>query len=766
LKFAPLIVSTLLFLLSSFAAFANDDVLWKLDVKDGKPSNCKLNWTKLLKDAKGIECFNADTEKSPSPWNTCIDIAPGLLKAGQDYVVTFDYEIFDRPTEATYFYVFARSEKLGYGADKWTKWNDASGAHGTATLRISPKSNDYGIYVGIHTKGAMRVENLCILQGNGFAEANLNGIKEEAEPPPIITGAKPFVVDAPNNPEGAILNLADFNCEIDSPQASSETKEDRNRNALKAALNECRKVGAAKLTLPKGVYRITSGRTLEFKDLHDFVFDGNGSTFLFDKISGGNGISISNCNRTVFRNFNLDWDWNKDPLASIGRLTKLAPDKSYFEMRFEKDVPFEPKRWVTMLELDENLMVPGPGPEFGNFGPKKVERVDANTVRVYPSYPLSTNVGKLYLLRHYVYDKEGITMGDNTHMSMQNVTIFSFPGLAFVTGGAQHHCEFLHCRITFPPNERRPITTTADGFHVAHSKGFIKLEDCDFGYMGDDCVNIHDVFQRGVTRANDYTLVLNNIVSWRCPFAVGDPVELRNADFSPAKFEANVTEMKSDSDAKTLTLVLDKELPSQIDTQSMVFNRHYGGDNYIIRNCYFHENRARGMLLKSANNMVEGNRFYHNQHAAMMLTLDTDSNWSEGYGPSNIVIRNNKFDSPNCRGTADGAAVYLRATVNGKPEKYEAVKNILFENNSWNETTGPAIEAASFNKLVVSNNTITNRNRPYNECKMRGCIVAEEGKGLWVNGNTWNTKTNVQNPSVFYDASTVRQVFCSDNQLQ
>jgi hypothetical protein len=201
--------------------------------------------------------------------------------------------------------------------------------------------------------------------------------------------------------------------------------------------------------VPKGVYRITSGETIVFEGLSDFIFDGGGSTFLFHQIKGGAGMLIKNCTRTAFSNFNLDWDWKVDPLASIGRILKIAPNSSYFEMRFETAAPLDPKRWVTMNPLDEKLRAPGTGKEFGGFGPKKIEKLDLQTVRVWPSYPVQAKAGQLYLLRHYTYEKHGLVMAGNTHLSLQYVTIFSFPGIGFIVGGDQHHFELLHSRQPF-----------------------------------------------------------------------------------------------------------------------------------------------------------------------------------------------------------------------------------------------------------------------------------------------------------------------------
>ena len=317
---------------------------------------------------------------------------------------------------------------------------------------------------------------------------------------------------------------------------------------------------------------------------------------------------IENCTRTVLKNFSLDWDWKVDPLASIGRVTKVDP--AYFEMRFETAAPLDPKRWVTMNPLDEKLRVPGTGTEFGDFRPKAIDRLDPQTVRVWPSYRVPAKAGQLYLLRHYTYEKHAIVMASNMHLSLQYVTIFSFPGIGFISGGDQHHFELLHCRITYPDKERRPITTTADGFHVSQSQGYIRLEDCDFGYMGDDCVNIHDNVHSGVRRVDPHTLVAEHIVPWTCPYAQGDLVEIRNGDFSLTGFTGKLKAATPDYKHSEVTLVFENQLPSQVNPDAILFNHRYGSRNCIIRDCYFHENRARGVLCNTADWVVEGNRFF------------------------------------------------------------------------------------------------------------------------------------------------------------
>jgi hypothetical protein len=742
----------------------NNDILWQLDLRKSPPIDYQLQFSQIVEDEKGLPILEADSRNDKGIWHSCITLPKGLLKGGVDYFVTLDYEIIDQSDPACYFYLFARSGSLGNGADKWLKWKNSSGNMGTAKLRISPSAGDFQLITGIHARGAIRIRNLVIHHGTGWAMLPLTGSTEGVQPPTPPTGAQPFTIDAPSNPKGPVLNLADFGAVADG-DAPPSTGPDRNALALKAAIAKCRETCASKLIVTRGVYRITSGETIIFDSLHDFTFDGGGSTFLFHQIKGGAGMSIKRCNRTVFRNFNMDWDWSFDPLASVGRVLGVGPNSTYFEMRFEHAAPLDPKRWITMNPLDEKLGAPGAGQEIGGFDPKHIDSLDPHTVRVWPSRFITPVIGQLYLLRHYTDPKHCILLTSNTHLSLQYVTVYSFPGIAFLVGGDQHHFELVHCRITYPQNQRRPITTTSDGFHIGQSQGFIRLEDCDFGYMGDDCINIHDDIHSGIRLVDAHTLVATNIIAWYCPFAAGDLVEIRNGDYSPTGFTGKLISSKSDYKNKEVTLSFQQELPGGLPPDAILFNHRYGSRNCIIRNCYFHENRARGILCNTADWLIEGNRFFHNQHSAVLLLADVDPSWSEGFGAQNIIFRNNQVDSSNCTGAWDGAAVGIRATSNGITTRYPLLKNILFENNVFRETTGVAIEAASFENLTIHNNTFINKAKAPIALKMRGSILAEFGSGLWVDGNRWITQKGIEPPGLLYDAETVQKTVCQDNRL-
>ena len=134
------------------------------------------------------------------------------------------------------------------------------------------------------------------------------------------------------------------------------------------------------------------------------------------------------------------------------------------------------------------------------------------------------------------------------------------------------------------------------------------------------------------------------------------------------------------------------------------------------------------------------------------------SRWSEGFGAENVILRNNTFDSVDCLGVGGGAAVSLQASSYGTMVRYPLINNILFDHNTFREMTGPAVAATAFTHLVFRNNIIVNEGKVPTAQSMRGSIQAENGKGLWIGGNTWMTGAGIQAPALYYDSGTTQDI--------
>ena len=125
------------------------------------------------------------------------------------------------------------------------------------------------------------------------------------------------------------------------------------------ALDYCREHHIQKLVIPKGVYHFRScfgPAHLALDDMEDFVFDGQGSEFIFETVRSY--LSIKRSRQILVKNVVLDWNWDKAPLASVGVVTQVAEDGSFLtctfpeyqkvsaDMKFSIVGPFDPARYT------------------------------------------------------------------------------------------------------------------------------------------------------------------------------------------------------------------------------------------------------------------------------------------------------------------------------------------------------------------------------------------------------------------------------------
>ncbi|BBH22403.1 hypothetical protein Back11_37480 [Paenibacillus baekrokdamisoli] len=486
-----------------------------------------------------------------------------------------------------------------------------------------------------------------------------------------------------------------------------------NEAAFQRAIDYCKQERVAELTVPRGVYPFLNGNHPVFDGLRDFRFNGGGSEFIFSTVSAY--FTIRHCERAIFQDFIVDWDWETGQLASIGQVQAIAEDGSSFDLCFpEYDLVPEALAIRTMNAMNPRTLTPGCelGREInGNlFG--KISVMSNNIVRVelprHESFHFLKQ-GQTYIVRHYIYDANAFELHGNQHLRMANVTIYSAPGHAFVTTGDQHHWALEHCRIIKRPGTTRCISVTADGCHVSNSQGYFIIENCDFSYNGDDCLNIHDNSVQGFERFNETTIRLSRVQGWRNPFGSGDPIEFRNTDLSPAGITVSIASVLWDERNQHCTIEFESPLPSGLSNQSILFNRRYNSSNYIVRNNFFHQNRARGILLHSGNGLVENNHFYMNQGSAIQIECGAEARWAEGFGVENVLIRNNLIENSDVNHW-NMAVIYMGVYLEQGRTCYPVFNEIRIEHNTILNCPQQAIYASSCRRVFIRDNAIMNSN--------------------------------------------------------
>lgn len=593
------------------------------------------------------------------------------------------------------------------------------------------------------------------------------------------SGSADFTIDAPRG-NGPVVDASDFGLSQES---------DKNASALNKAIEYCKKVGASKLTMPKGTYKIFEEVHINFKGLKDFVFDGNGSTLVYKKRKSRN-MHIADCERVQFRNFNMDWDWDNDPLGSLVEVVGLSntPGNSYIDYRFyEYDrFPNRNPRIAYLSPWDEkNASVGLEGARGVSYemyrgkGKAKIEWLNGNTLRVKTSpekflffFP---KIGEKFRMQHNYYEMGGIRIDSNSHMLMENINIWSCAGQAVTVYGTQKYWEMKNFNILPPKGvPRRPLSSTADHLIFAQSAGFFKMENCDFGYGCDDCINFHDNTIFGVKISEDKIWLPHrrNLALYQA----GSIIELRNDNYSATNYIGKIISVSPSKRKKnTVELTFDKPLPDPTGDCFILLNTAYGTKNIIVRNSKFHNNRARGILILASNVSIENCKFYRNEMGALKIeTGFTYASWCEGFGAKNIVIRNCEFDSVNPGGakTADGherdiqIAAYLRLDPSFETTSQPLLSDILFDSNVFKNTYGLAAHISSARNVIFSNNTFINDAPRKSPLPYRAGFFVRNSDDITIINNKWVSSKIVVQPSLLYEPESVNGLRLYGNKVE
>lgn len=724
--------------------------------------------------------------------------AAGLFEPGKSYLIKFKCRI-DSAEDGAFFLFTARSDSLGPLRDLGTTTVARARDFQDVEMQISiPEGvNDYSLKFS--TKGSLSgvLKDLKITQGTGldfypFAESQREYCGEIGK---TATGCPDFNVELPaGNPNAPVVNAADFGATENNLKFC---------DAMNAAVAHCRKIGARKLVLPKGVYHLYNSGPITFEGLKDFEFDGGGSTFIFlrdkglakmkgldaSKISNnfqdGACVKISECERVKVGNFNIDWDWAADPLGSIVRVENVcaSPSGEYIDYKFV-DYDNFPRRDLRVANLSSydpvsNLIGVEGGATLGYEFYKgknipKMEWLSGNVLRVWHSrYSRRAKVGDFYRMQHYYYDGAGVLTHQNRHLTLSKVNVYSCRGHAFLVSGTQQYWQYLDCSIKPPEGAKaRAITCTADHLHVVNSRGYMKLIGCDFMLGADDCINVHDCTGYAV-RKSDFSLETRNVRGIKM-FKVGDPIELRDDDFSPSGFTGKIKSVKPiDASKGVHEIVFADKIPQPKGDGFIMFNHYYSSGNILLRNCKFHSNRARGIIIQCPNVTVENCVIKNNEMAGMrIVTGYTPNLWSEGFGVDNLLVRGCVFESTNRTDVkADGFArdihigIYRTTGERTGQTMYPIMSNITFENNTFKNAYGLVAFITSSGNVVFRENTIINDIPRKKPLPYRGSFLVKASTDTAIVNNIIVESKYAPNPGVYAEADTVKGLKIGGNKI-
>ncbi len=208
---------------------------------------------------------------------------------------------------------------------------------------------------------------------------------------------------------------------------------------------------------------------------------------------------------------------------------------------------------------------------------------------------LQSLIGRRVLLRHIVFSNHALHCLGCVNVTMDNIRITSAPGMGFVFERGGENLT-LRNDVVAPecsPHCNRPEPSlTADAAHFAGVAGKITLEGNDFGWQGDDGVNITGLMIPAQIDRDSSGTFLTVIDQWRgrlSEISVGKKVLLYDRGLSRVA-ECEATSVSPSEGRITLS-----KMPMNL--REVIIARADGiPANVVIRNNRFHDNRARGIL--------------------------------------------------------------------------------------------------------------------------------------------------------------------------
>lgn len=540
---------------------------------------------------------------------------------------------------------------------------------------------------------------------------------------------------------------------IDRPRLSGETADGAafgvspdnpdNTAALQAAFDYAAAHPGLRLTLQPGVYRFATAQRIRLKGAANVEFDGGGAECRF---AAKGGFEMIDCERVAFHSLYIDWDWEGAyRLADMVRVTGKGDgylDFEHFEVEKAQDVP-----WFTLNQYDPVSLTPGceGGTEYwdmpGAGDILRVEHPGGNRSRLYHNGGRLSAVepGEVYCLRYETYGTDALSLFHCHHATVEDVTVWSTPGMAFYVGKGTSHYHFNRCVVGVRPGTNRRMSATTDSMHIGNSCGYGIVEYCDFSFAGDDGINIHD--NVGLVTAVEGPRTL--VVQKRLDCEAGDSIGVMRRDAYNTGRILTI-EKQEEADDRHWRLTFREELPPEAGLHSILYNAKYNSAYYIFRHNYFHENRARALLLGSSHGLVEYNTIYKTQGAAILMQVDIAPGWSEGTGVEDLTVRNNRIIECNvndwtfesCNPHRWSAMVEIITMLPDGLSAAPVFRDLAFEGNLFADIPGQAFAIRSAGNVRITGNTFqvsTTRRSPRPD---RGAIVAECAADVVIDANT------------------------------
>lgn len=503
-------------------------------------------------------------------------------------------------------------------------------------------------------------------------------------------------------------------------------------------VDEALRSGEKNINIPSGIYymELKGGEPLLLQGLSGVTINANGSEIITRKAS--QAIQVTDCENLVLKNFSIDcqplpftqgtivamdkerrmW-WEVDIMGGypLGSLMDVIPDR--IQVFDPHTLTLRKNLYTYWRGTFESVECVG-GRRFRftkkNFNPDSNEQVGDYLTMTLESGS-ETRPHSIVLYR-------------SKKVHLDNVTIWSGNCFGFFEdqceSNSYHQCvidrKMNDPQVTFP----RLRAINADAFHSKAALVGPTVTNCIFRYHADDCIAINASFYKVMTNKGNTVDVVSPVEQLKMKTGdtlrfvkydgtiAGEAVLLniepitdfvqKDLDEVNAKYHFTVDKRKH---THVTRLTLDRKVT--VDNGGVVSSLTRGGNGFILRNNIVGHTRARGILIKSSDGVIENNEVVGCELGGIVLAPELV--WLEAGFSHNVNVENNRIVDCMFANSSYGieqAAPLCVVAITARDQVAPAggFRNIKVRHNTIINSPEPAMIFTSINGGIVENNTV------------------------------------------------------------
>lgn len=505
-------------------------------------------------------------------------------------------------------------------------------------------------------------------------------------------------------------------------------------------------VYGAVLVLPKNTYKLIAeedspyGIDMSFYKLRGLHLDGDGSKLIFtDNFKGG--LCFIGSRDIIIENLYLDYEnypWVQGRIVEADAATqtvKLLLDDDYnvFEdPRFHETIG---AHYGTVRDREDPRTLNKDALYY--FFISKVEKLENRLYSVTlaeftPLVGYSMHKDDLLVINNRVgCNMSMFDIRESGNFTIRNVTIYSC-ACTGVVGSQMTGPVYIDNFNMIYKNDSQWITSNADGIHMQAGPDPIIIENSNFIGLIDDGVNLYQ--WRNLTDKVISEKVIRINTDGGCFPKVGDTLEFYDSVEMKYLGHAKVTAIENQSGAgphRFADLKLDRKVSGIKAAEgdapaTYIYVREQDFSGSIIRNCTFKNMRGRGVVLHSADTLVENNRFENISNHGVHGWYG----YEEGLRLRGLTVRGNSFKKVGfytIEANQDSAGVIsIRLDNNAATEQSKHLfhKDIKIEDNVIEDFHAAAISVGNTKNVKIARNKITLNTDSVRYQKERGIEVS------------------------------------------